>query len=50
MAHSSERTLAGAPLDALLQLEGAYSLVFRPGTASSWRAIRTAFGRWRFWL
>jgi amidophosphoribosyltransferase len=28
MAHSSERTLAGALRDALLQLEGAFSLVF----------------------
>src|SRR5271166_810144 len=28
MAHSSERTMAGALRDALLQLEGAFSLVF----------------------
>ena len=28
VAHSSERTLAGALRDALLQLEGAFSLVF----------------------
>ena len=28
MAHSSERTLAGALRDALLQIEGAFSLVF----------------------
>ena len=30
VAHSSERTLAGALRDALLQLEGAFSLVFLP--------------------
>jgi glutamate synthase domain-containing protein 1 len=48
VAHSRERTLAGALREALLQLKALFRWSSWPRTASSSRATRTASVRWRW--